>query len=128
MPRTFRSKTLAGGALAAAKRAAKTPQLQTCLLRTLYCLPWTETPVTLFCEGGRFDPQSYGRRLAELKSDLREALTEVQAHEKEIAGPAKEGARLALEQLEVGLKDMLQQVEQKTRKRKHKVQQRAQSR
>lgn len=128
MPRTFRSKTLAGGVVAGGKRAAKTPGLPTCLLRTFHCLPWTGNPVTLPCEGWRFDPQSYGRRLAELKSDLREALTEVQAHEKEIAGPAKQGARLALEELEVGLKDMLQQVEQKTRNRKHKVQQRAQSR
>lgn len=120
MPRTFRSKTLAGGVVAGGKRAAKTPELQTCLLRTFHCLPWTGNPVTLPCEGGRFDPQSYGRRLAELKSDLREALNDVQAHEKEIAGPAKEGARLALEQLEDGLKDMLQQVEEK-RKRERKV-------
>ena len=105
MPRTFRSKTLAGG-------------VQTCLVRTLYCLPWTGNPVSLACERARFDQEGYGRRLAELKSDLRAALTEVQAHEKAIAGPAREAARLALEQLEVGLKDMLQQVEQEKRKRK----------
>ena len=117
MPRTFRSKRLAGGVLAGGKRAAKMPTLQTCLLRTLHCLPWTGNPVTLTGERARFDQQSYGRRLAELKSDLREALTEVQAHEEEIAGPAKEAARLALEQLEDGLKDMLQQVEQKKKRK-----------
>ena len=104
MPRTFRSKGLAGGVL--------------CLLRTLHCLPWTGNPVSLACQSAGFDQRSYSRRLTELKADLYEALTEVQAHEKQIAGPAKEAARLALEQLEDGLKDMLKQVEQEKRKRK----------
>ena len=117
MPRTFRSATLAGGVPAGGKRGAETLKLQVCLLRTYHCLPWTGIQVTLASEGGSFDLHSYGRRLAELKSDLREALTEVEAHEKEIAGPAEEGARLALDQLEDGLKDMLQQVEQVKRKR-----------
>jgi len=130
MPRTFRSKTLAAKVLAGGIRA---PEGRVCLLRTQFCLPWTAvaislgchggrpdwTPVatTLGCHGGRFDSKEYGRRLAELKSDLREALTEVQLHEREIAGPVAQAARLALDELEGGLKEILHQVEQEKRKR-----------
>jgi hypothetical protein len=35
------------------------------------------------------DPEIYVRQVAELKADLREALTQLEAHEKEIAGVAK---------------------------------------
>jgi hypothetical protein len=127
MPRTFRSKTLAGGVVVDGKRAAKSPERHTCLLRTLHCLPWTG-PVASPRAPWRFDPQSYRRRLAELKSDLREALIEVQAHEQDIAGPVKEGAKLALQELEIGLKEMLQKIQQETSKRTHKDQRRVQPR
>jgi hypothetical protein len=126
MPRSFRSKSLAGGVVGA-KRPTKTPERQTCLLRTLHCLPWT-SPVTVPGAEWQIDPQSYGKRLAELRSDLRKALTDVQAHERDVAGPVKEGARLALEELEAGLRDMLQQIEQKRPKRKPQVRQRTRSR
>jgi hypothetical protein len=112
MPRTFRSKTLAGRV-----RAVGALESQLCLLRTNFCLPWTAVAASHLCQGGRLDSSDYGRRLAELKSDLREALTEVQVHEKEIAGPVVQAARLALDELEGGLKEILQQVEQAKRKR-----------
>lgn len=114
MPRTFRSKTLAGRVRAVGTRA---PESQLCLLRTNFCLPWTAVAASGLCQGGRFDSRGYGRWLAELKSDLREALTEVQVHEKEIAGPVVQASRLSLEELEGGLKEILRQVEQEKRKR-----------
>jgi len=114
MPRTFRSKTLAGRVRAAGTRM---PESEACLLRTLFCLPWTGVAVTVACKGGRFDAMGYGLRLAELKSDLREALSDVQAHEREIAAPLVQARRLAREELEVGLKDLLQEIEQEKRTR-----------
>lgn len=66
----------------------------------------------------QFDPAIYVRQLAELKSDLRDALAEIEAHEKAIAGVVKEGSRLALNELEEGLKDLLRQVEKKKQSRR----------
>lgn len=107
MPRRFRSKTLT---------TRIEPEL--CILRTCFCLPWTAAPVTLGCVGGRFDSGGYRRRLAELKADLREALATVELHEKAVAGPVVQAARLALDELEDGLKDVLRQVEQERRHRR----------
>ncbi len=146
MPRAFRVKRLGGSVLPAEKLAAVASKLKICLLRTVYCLPWTpchwRTCITLQCpvqsvhcavltQPGcpawsacagrsvdplgrwRFDPAIYVRQLAELRSDLRTALAEVEAHEKDISGVAKEGSRLALDELEEGLKGLLQQVKVK---------------
>jgi len=104
MPRTFRSKNLAGGVLATDKQAATKP---ICLLRTFR---W------LFCTGigvaRQFDREIYVRQLAELKVDLRAALAELEAHEQEIGELVKESSRLAMDELEEGLKEILRQIEQ----------------
>ena len=103
MPRTFRSKNLAGGVLATDKRAATKP---ICLLRTFR---W------LFCTGigvaRQFDRKIYIRQLAELQVDLRAALAELETHEKEVAELVKESSRLAMDELEEGLKEVLRQIE-----------------
>jgi hypothetical protein len=124
MPRAFRIKRLAGPVSPAEKLAAIMPNLKLCLLRTLHCLPWTWQLGTAARgrHGGvmwmQFDPAIYVRQLAELKLDLREALAETEAHEKEIAGVVREASHLALNELEKGLKDLLRQVEEKKHSRR----------
>src|SRR5262249_54854918 len=134
MPRSFRATNLVG-VLALEKYAAVTPKLRICLLRTFHCLPWTPCAATTcvwgpaslpLCRGpsaagaeggGRFDPALYSKQVALLKSDLRAALAEVEAHEADIAAPVQQGAALALDELEIGLKDILAQVEEAKRQR-----------
>ena len=124
MPRAFRIKRLTGSVLPAEKLAAITPRLKVCLLRTLHCLPWTRQIGTFTYAGHcrvmrmQSDPAIYVRQLAELKTDLRDALAEVEAYEKQIASTVKEASRLALDQLEEGLKDLLRQVEMKKQSRR----------
>ena len=139
MPRKFRSRNLAGSILTAERLAALLPKLQICLLRTCHWLPRTCVvgslpclPHTQVCEvltlrgcggwsvcggslfraidGRNFDLELYDRQLAALRADLRDALAEVQVHEKAIAGAVREASALALDQMEAGLKDALRQV------------------
>lgn len=146
MPRTFRSKNLTGGMLVADKLWPIIPKLKICLLRTVHWLPCTCIGATrpcaarsVYCEvmtkrvcaqwsrcagpsvarfgQWQFDAELYRRQLAELKADLRVALDELQAHERDIADLVKEGSRLAMDELEDGLKDAVRQIENMKRQR-----------
>jgi hypothetical protein len=68
-------------------------------------------------EGSQFDANLYRRQLTELKADLRVAVAELQAHERAIVDLVKKGSRLAMEELEDGLKDAVRQIEQMKRNR-----------
>jgi hypothetical protein len=109
MPRTFRSKNLGGSILSPDERAAM--KLKNCLLRTLRWLLCTDMDIEQ-----QFDTAIYRRQLAELKADLCGALTELEAHEKQISKVVKESSRLAMYELENGLKEILQQVERMKQK------------
>lgn len=105
MRRGFRMRGLAASfdARTGKRMVAAAEGLRLCLVQTGYCLPWTRfMPV--------IDPESYVGQLNALKSDLREALDEVERHQASIAGVVKQGSRLARDQLEDGLEDALRQV------------------
>jgi hypothetical protein len=91
MPRTFRSQSLA---------------VRACLLRSNLCLPASGATT-----------RDYRAVLAELRSDLRKALDDLRAHEKEVARPVELARALALDELEEGLTDILRQVQRAKRKR-----------
>jgi hypothetical protein len=140
MPRAFTSKELAGSVLQAEKLAELAQNLRICLRGTQYCLPWTcaatqPCPAGSLhcrmltrpgCEGASagpldtyaFEADIYMDQLVEMKADLRAALAELEAHEKEIAAPVREAAQLTLRELDSGLRDLLRQVEARKRRRR----------
>jgi hypothetical protein len=97
--------------------AARAPYCQV-VTRRMYaqwsrCVAATLAPF----EKSQFDTDLYHRQLIELKADMRVAIADLEAHERDIADVVKEGSRLAMDELEDGLKDAVRQIEEMKRKR-----------
>jgi hypothetical protein len=140
MPTSFRSKSLAGKIPLGDKVALLIPRLKICLLQSKYCLHWTPRQPfaggavarsALCWAGGRncdnitwqwrrplFDLDLYTEQLALLKTDLRVALDQVEAHEAEVTSIAEEVSRAFVEALEEELTEALEEV----RRRKQELQ------
>jgi hypothetical protein len=131
MPTSFRSKSLAGKIPLGDKVALLIPRLKLCLMQSKYCLHWTPRQPfgggaarsALCWAGGRncdditwqwrrplFDLDLYADQLALLKTDLRAALDQVEAHEAEVTSIAEEASRASVETLEEELTEALEEV------------------
>lgn len=117
MPRKFRSKTVTAQIQAAETLAETAGAFKVCLLHTNCCLPRTQAVTVLNCRDP-FDPQIYAQQIALLKADLKAALETLDAHEKALAATVKQASALALDEVEAGLKDLLNEVEQKRKNHK----------